>query len=107
MAGQVFACAAGVCRALLRPLAADPPRLLGATVRLRYSRSQYVRRLAAQAFGPVLRQAPPAGVRAGVRALLAGTPSACSALHVAQCQARVLAFQALACVRTGPASLVA
>lgn len=87
MAGQVFACAAGVCRALLRPLAADPPRLLGATVRLRYSRSQYVRRLAAQAFGPVLRQAPPAGVRAGVRALLAGMPSACSALHAAQCQA--------------------
>lgn len=72
VAGQVFACAAGVCRALAKPLAADPPRLLGASVRLRYARAEYVRRLAAQAFGPVLRRAPPHAVRASVAALLAG-----------------------------------
>ncbi|KAK9845304.1 hypothetical protein WJX81_002986 [Elliptochloris bilobata] len=78
VAGQVFACAAGVCRALARPLAADPPRLLAATARLRYAHAEYVRRLAAQAFGPVLRRASPDAVRASVRALLAehaGRPS--------------------------------
>lgn len=76
VAGQVFAAAAGVCRALLRPLAADPPRLLAATARLRTARAPYLRRLAAQAFGPVLRAAPPAAARAGIRAALAGAPRA-------------------------------
>ena len=70
----MFACAAGVCRALAKPLAADPPRLLAASVRLRYARAEYVRRLAAQAFGPVLRRAPPHAVRASVCVLLAGAP---------------------------------
>ena len=86
---HVFTCISLTCKYLVKHLAADLPAVLAATAGLRYSRAAHVRAFAAEALGYLLRSASgTAGVRAGVRALLAeqaARPSAERTEGVGEC----------------------
>eukprot|EP00887_Chlorella_sp_A99_P000887 scaffold5.g887.t1 len=68
--GHVFTCLSLLCKHLARPLGANLLPPLRATARLRHHGAHHVRVFAAQALGYLIRQAPPAALRAGVKAVL-------------------------------------
>ena len=71
---HIFACLSSVLRHLAQWLAADMPKVLRQTARLRYHSARHVRQLAAQSMGFLLRHARGKALRAGVRTIYAGPP---------------------------------
>ena len=69
---HIFSCLSSVLRHLAQWLAADMPRVLQQTARLRYHSARHVRQLAAQSMGFLLRHARGKALRAGVRTIYAG-----------------------------------
>ena len=73
---HIFSCLSSVLRHLAQWLAADMPRVLQQTARLRYHTARHVRQLAAQSMGFLLRHARGKALRAGVRTIYAGLRTA-------------------------------
>ena len=69
---HIFGCLSSVLRHLAQWLAADMPKILQQTARLRYHSARHVRQLAAQSMGFLLRHARGKALRAGVRTVYAG-----------------------------------